>query len=302
MDAVLRIVARAPITHHAANGEVTHAPMVVAQVNGIEARLVLDTGADVHLVTSDFADRLGLDTTPAEDGTDHGGASVKSRELPDVMLSLGGATFELSGVVVIPAFEAFTRMGIDGILSPQNISGTAMAVLDMAPNELLLLDGSDEAIARWLKERSPDLRMLELERDQSEGMVVVKSAIAPNAAVPTLLDSGGKRTEFARAAVPRLAGSPAGKSERLGGGVSGGDFSGADAGAQTLVIGGQRLSVPSLAVREEMHGPPGLVGMDVLRGTILACAADRDRPVFLLVRAAFAASQTSGPRDSSRRQ
>ena len=51
------------------------------------------------------------------------------------------------------------------------------------------------------------------------------------------------------------------------------------AGATTLVVNGVELPVESLAVRETMHDPPGLVGMDVLRGTVLAVAADLSRPV-----------------------
>ena len=37
--------------------------------------------------------------------------------------------------------------------------------------------------------------------------------------------------------------------------------------------------MPSLAVRASMHDPQGLVGMDVLRGTILAVSAELGRPV-----------------------
>lgn len=65
--------------------------------------------------------------------------------------------------------------------------------------------------------------------------------------------------------------------------MSGADVHGVVVGRQTLVVGGRRLAVPALGVRETMHDPQGLIGMDVLRGTIVACAADVARPVFWLV-------------------
>jgi hypothetical protein len=41
-----------------------------------------------------------------------------------------------------------------------------------------------------------------------------------------------------------------------------------------LSIGGVRIPVADLASRDEMDGVQGMVGMDILRGTILACNAD----------------------------
>jgi hypothetical protein len=112
---------------------------------------------------------------------------------------------------------------------------------------------------------------------------VVSAAISPHPDLPTLLDTGGRQTEFSSDAVPGSAG---GASERLGGGVSGADVLGARAGAATLVVAGRELHVPSLAVRTAMHEPRGLVGMDVLRGTVLAVAADPGRPVLWQIPAA----------------
>jgi hypothetical protein len=50
------------------------------------------------------------------------------------------------------------------------------------------------------------------------------------------------------------------------------------AGPQTLVVGGTELPIPDLAVREVTHDVDGLLGMDVLRGTVVAAAADATRP------------------------
>jgi hypothetical protein len=50
---------------------------------------------------------------------------------------------------------------------------------------------------------------------------------------------------------------------------------GLPAGDQVLVVARAKVPVPGFAARREMGYPPGLVGMDVLRGTVLALDADR---------------------------
>ena len=99
-----------------------------------------------------------------------------------------------------------------------------------------------------------------------------------------MLNTGGRRTEFDETVVPGLA---TGDPERLGGGVSGTDVVGLPAGDQVLVVAGAQVPVPGLAVRRGMGYPPGLVGMDVLRGTVLALDADP---------AGFVTWQVDGPR------
>ena len=162
-------------------------------------------------------------------------------------------------------------------MSPQHLHPTAVVVIDLAGDELLLVEGGDDEVAAWLVERSAALETLSLERDPAFTSVVVPAAVRPFAEMPTLLNTGGKRTEFSSAAVPGLGD---GTLERLGGGVSDTDVIGSSGGAQVLAVAGHDVPVEQLAVRETMHDPQGMVGADVLRGTVLACAADRSRRVF----------------------
>jgi hypothetical protein len=46
-----------------------------------------------------------------------------------------------------------------------------------------------------------------------------------------------------------------------------------------LEVAGREVHVAELAVRDVTHDPQGMVGIDVLRGTVLAFSADRSRPV-----------------------
>ena len=241
---------------------------------------MLDTGSEVHLLTKELVDELGLAVEPGEEGTDHSGATIPSWSVEDVELDLGGVGLTLQNTVAIPAPKPFHGWGIGGILSPQHLHPTAVAVIDLVSNELLLVEAADDGARAWLADRHPSLTPLVLPREGTLTSIVVRAAIRPHAEIPTMLNTGGKGTEFAAAAVPgTVAAAPA----RIGGGVGGSDVIGALAGAATLVVAGHELPVESLAVREKMHDPQGLVGMDVLRGTVLAVAADVSRPVLWLI-------------------
>ena len=273
----LRVLATAPITFDGADGSTGHAPLVAGSVGGIDTLLVLDTGSEVHILTKELVDELGLDVEEGEEGIDHSGATMPSWSVADISLGLGGAALTLRDLVSIPAPGPFPAKGIGGILSPQHLHPTAVVVIDLAADELLLVEGDDDEVTAWLAERSPTLDTLTLERDPSFTSVVVPAAVRPFAEMPTLLNTGGRRTEFSRAAVPGLGD---GTLERLGGGVSDTNVIGSSGGAQVLAVAGHDVPVERLAVRETMHDPQGMVGADVLRGTVLACAANRSRRVF----------------------
>ena len=201
---------------------------------------------------------------------------MPSWSVEDVPLSLGALELTLCDAVSIPAPAPFPPKGIGGILSPQHLHPTAVTVVDLVGDELLLVEGDDHEVAIWLGERSPELATLSLERDPEFSSVVVPAAVRPFPELPTLLNTGGRRTEFSKAAVPGLGDELV---ERLGGGVSGADVIGSSGGAQVVVVAGHDVPVARLAVREAMHDPQGMVGADVLRGTVLACGADRGRRV-----------------------
>jgi hypothetical protein len=272
----IRILTRAPITFVAADGSAQHAPLVAGSVGGIETLFVLDTGSEVHILTKELVDRLGLEVEEGEEGVDHSGATMPSWSVEDVPLSLGALELTVGDVVSIPAPAPFPPKGIGGILSPQHLHPAAVTVVDLVGDELLLVEGDDHEVAIWLGERSPELATLSLERDPEFSSVVVPAAVRPFPELPTLLNTGGRRTEFSKAAVPGLGDELV---ERLGGGVSGADVIGSSGGAQVVVVAGHDVPVARLAVRETMHDPQGMVGADVLRGTVLACGADRGRRV-----------------------
>ena len=183
----------------------------------------------------------------------------------------------LRDIVSIPAPAPFPRVGIGGILSPQHLHPTAVVVIDLAADELLLVEGDDDEVAAWLADALPVARdALARARPGVHEHRRARRRTALRRRCRRCLNTGGKRTEFSSAAVPGLGD---GSAERLGGGVSGADVIGSSGGAQVSWSPATRCSSNRLAVRETMHDPQGMVGADVLRGTVLACAADRSRRV-----------------------
>lgn len=262
---------RLPITFASSDGVAVHAPMVRATVRSMEMLFVLDTGSEVHILTRELADQVGLPLSEGEDGTDHAGATMPSWSAGTVEVEAAGVALPLADVVVIPAPAPFPGWGVGGILSPQHLRTDAAAVIDLVDDELLLVAGAAGTFDAWLAQRHPELTLLRLARDGRSPTPVVPAAIAPFDDTAAMLNTGGKHTEFDVTVLPELAPAAVG---RLGAGVSGAEVRGSVIGAQTLVVAGASLPVAELALREGMTYPHALVGMDVLRGTVLTSDAD----------------------------
>ena len=137
----VEILTSVPIAFEGADGAPQHAPLVAGRVGGLDTRLVLDTGSEVHLLTKELVDRLGLAVEEGEEGTDHSGATMPSWTVEDVGLELDALELTLRDVVAIPAPKPFPGWGIGGILSPQHLHPSAWTVVDLVENELVLVEG-----------------------------------------------------------------------------------------------------------------------------------------------------------------
>jgi hypothetical protein len=255
--------------------------LVPATIGAFRTRLILDTGSDVHLLTAELAEAAGLALDALHTGTDHANTELDSWLIGDVPVTIdeaeGEAALLLHDVVSIPAPEAFTRQGIGGALSPQRLHASAFAVIDEVGDDLRLVEGDPRAIREWLLEQRPTSEVLTLERRAGADIPIIDAAIRPFPAVPTLVNTGGRHTEFEPEAVPGLA---AAVLERIGTGVSGAAVMGGRAGRQVLVVAGRRLDVGDLMLREGMGNPPAMIGQDLLRGTVVAVGPDASTPVF----------------------
>lgn len=280
VPATLHVLVDVPITFDTGDGTTVHSPMVAATVRRVATRLILDTGSTDHVLTKELIDRVGVKPSPAEDGTDHAGAAVLSWSVGKLEVRIDRQPFVLRNVVAIAGPPPFAGWGVGGFLSPQHLHPTARVLIDLLNDRLVVVESSEADPDAWLISRVPSLRPIALDRVPGEATVAVPAAIEPFATVPTMLNTGGRQTEFASAAVPSLRGTG---DEHGGTGVGGGRVVGSDAGERVLLVGDARIPLRRLVVRDEMDGPPGLVGEDVLRGTALICSADPDRGVVWLV-------------------
>jgi Aspartyl protease len=266
-----------PITFVGADGQPTHAPMVHATVGGEATRLIVDTGSTDHILSIELANRVGLRAEPGEEGTDSTGASVPSWSLGAVPIEIGHSAYQLANVIAITAPGPFEPRGIGGILSPQHLIPDAWMSLDMAGDRLIAMSGSEADVADWLERRSPDRRLLRLARAEGDTTILVRGAIEPHEDVITLLDTGGKTSDVVASAVPGLTGE---QTESSGRGVGGTEMFGAGVADQVLRVGEAAIPLPRLVVIGEVDGRGILVGMDVLRGTIVTVSGDPALPVF----------------------
>jgi hypothetical protein len=271
----LRTVLELPITFDVGDRQ-THAPMIHAMLAGTPTKLILDTGSTDHILTIELAQQVGLPAEPGEPGTDSTGALVESWTLGEVTVEIADQQLPLRDVVAITAPAPFPGFGIGGIISAQHLRPGTWAVLDLAAERFFLLEGDEPDVTAWLLERTPDLQLLRLERVAGDATILVHAAIEGFDEVVTMLDSGGKRTQFTEAAVHGGSDGPRTTSGR---GVGGGESFGAELRDQTLIVGETSLPLTTLIVSPEMDGRDGLVGMDVLRGTVLTVSGDPHRPV-----------------------
>jgi hypothetical protein len=286
-----RVLLDAPITFRVGD-ELTHAPMFHATIRGVETKLILDTGSTDHILTTELAGQIGLEPRPGEAGTDSIGASVPSWTLGDVPIQVVDQELVLRNVIAISGPEPFEGWGIGGFVSPQHLHPVAWIVLDLAAERLIVVEANKTDVAAWLSLRTPSLQLISLRREAGDPTILVSAAIDPFDPVVTMLDSGGKGTEASASAVPGLAGGPP---HSTGKGVSEGEAFGSAVADQTLMVGEARVPVPHLILRDQMEGRGGLVGMDVLRGTVLTVSADPARPVIWQVPAAGGSAPDDAP-------
>ncbi len=277
----MKVLLDAPITFDVKGGK-THAPMVHAAIGDVPIRLILDTGSTDHMLTAELCDSMGMATESGELGTDSSGGSVPSWRVGEVSIRIGSRTFALRDLVVVSAPEPFRKWDIGGILSPQHLHPAAHVLLDLVADRLVMLDDGPEEddVTAWLSDRFPRLRSLSLEPVERDGTVLVQAAIEPFEPFVTMLDTGARSTYVDAASVPGLKGGPL---RSAGHAIGGGETVGAEVRGQVLRIGDIAMSLDILMGCDTM-GPAGaIIGMDLIRGTVLVVGGPPSRPIRWLV-------------------
>jgi len=122
-------------------------PLIDVLINGQPARLLVDTGASIHLLSETIADKAQLRAGGLATLSDHFGDGSKEDALRGAVITAGDWTLSSDKPVLAKRLpEGFPA---DGLLSPQSISTSGEAlVLDLVHGQLSALPWL-EAEAKW---------------------------------------------------------------------------------------------------------------------------------------------------------
>ncbi len=125
--------------HYEIQGRPFPLPLVSGTIAGRPAMMLVDTGADSHVVAGWLARKLALPMEKLGDvATDHVGRTFASFRIDHPSIALDGwgpLAMQTASAIEVP--EAFERLGIGAIISPQRLDEEGDAtLLDLAKGEL----------------------------------------------------------------------------------------------------------------------------------------------------------------------
>ncbi|MDC0680667.1 retropepsin-like aspartic protease [Sorangium atrum] len=254
-------------------------PLIDAVVAGQPAVLIVDTGASHHVLARWLADELALPLSTAGDvAVDHAGRPLAVSRLENASLALSGwGRVEVSALLVVRMPDVLQRIGIGGILAPQELAGPGRAVvLDL--REGRMTEAPRDEAARTLRARFGEAAIVELARcgGPNQGSGLTARASVEGIDVTLKIDSGASQSSL-------FAVSPAGK--RLSRRATGDRSAYAASGRHTVpVLSGARLRMAGFDAAADIDLLPGerqatcpsdgFAGMDVLRTCVLVLAED----------------------------
>ena len=185
------------------NGRKFPLPLVHGSIAGLSVWMLIDTGANSHVIASWVARKAGLSMRPLGDvGSDHTGRAVSAYtvEHPAVSIDDWGALND-GPMLVTDVPEPIERIGIGAFISPQWLAAAGDAlVLDLANREMRTAgwgEASEALDARPGQELAP--RGVRLCRDDAsaiKGLAFVLRASVDGHGVDLLLDTGAHRTDL----------------------------------------------------------------------------------------------------------
>jgi predicted aspartyl protease len=223
------------------NGRKFPLPLVHGTVSGEPLWMLVDTGANSHVIASWVARKVGLLMHPLGDvGSDHTGRAVSAYTVEHPAVAIDGWGPLVDGpMLVTDVPEPIERIGIGAFVSPQWLATAGDGVvLDLPAQQMYTAPWTEAAQmldARAGAEIAP--RGARLCRDDAsaiKGLAFVLRASVDGHGVDLLLDTGAHRTDL-------LSTSPAGK----------------------------QLADRATPSREQMYAASGLVRTSLVRATAL---------------------------------
>ena len=255
------------------NGRNFPLPVVHGTVGGHPTWMLVDTGANSHVVAGWFARQIGMKLSKLGDvGTDHVGRTIATYrvEHPAVVIEQWGPLAEGPMLVTdVPAL--IEKLGIGAFISPQRLTEEGDAVvLDLAGAEMRAawFDDAERALGtRGLALVGPGARLCEDTASPIQGLAYVLRGMVEGIAVDLLVDTGAQRSDI-------LAGSAAGKALGPRTVANKDQMFGASGRLQSRTVKGARMVVSDVTLTSDVDLLPGVpdpycprdgvVSMDVL--------------------------------------
>ena len=194
----VRILLEVPITYDV-GGETTHAPMVAARIGAATTKLILDTGSTDHVLDHRLAQR-GRARSPCRASPASITPALRSRRGASATSALRDRRHARSRWPTrspSPGRRRSSGWGVGGFLSPQHLHPDA--AVSHRPRR------ASAPARRWRRGRrsrpgsmtgGPAWCVSTLARDAGDPTPVVAAAIEPFAPGATMLNTGGRTTEF----------------------------------------------------------------------------------------------------------
>jgi predicted aspartyl protease len=260
-------------------------PLVHGTVGGQATWMLVDTGANSHVIAGWLARKVGLQMKRLGDvGTDHVGRLIPTYrvEHPGVIIDGWGPVGE-GPMLVTDVPEAIARLGIGAFISPQSLGEGSAVVLDFPAHEMRLAAYAEADIALAGDGRgralSPSGGVACVDSESPiQGLAYVIPATIEGQNVTLLIDSGAQRTDL-------LVGSRAGRSLYPRSEPSRDQMFAASGRIRTRTLKGAHVSVGDWALRADVDLMPGsadpfcprdgVVSMDVLASCVLVLGPGR---------------------------
>lgn len=260
-------------------------PVVRGTIAGRPTLMLVDTGANSHIITGWLARELGLPMKAlGEIGADHVGKAIATYRIDDPKMTIEGwGSLSAGPALATEVPDVIEKLGIGAFVSPQRLDEEGDAVvLDLAGGELRSA-WWDEAYAELAERGAPlaaerDVAVCEERDGPVRGLAFVLSAAVDAHRVSLLVDTGAQRSDvFTSTAVGQrlLAQSTSNKEAMY---TASGRISG-------RVRRGARVEAGSFAITTDVdlvHGAAdrscprdGVLAMDVLRSCALLMGRSR---------------------------
>jgi hypothetical protein len=261
------------------NGRAFPLPLLHGTVSGEPVWMLVDTGANSHVIASWVARKARMTLRPlGHVGSDHTGRSMTAYAVdhPNMAIDGWGALAD-APMLVADVPEAIAGIGIGAFVSPQWLAGDAEGiVLDLGAREMRSAPWDDAASKIGARGGFPlapgGARLCESRGGSIQGVSFVLSAIVDGRNVDLLLDTGAQRTDLlsASAAGELLVGRSAPSREQM---------YAASGLVQARLVRSAHLRVGGWAVTTDIDLVPGaadpacprdgVVSMDALSSCIL---------------------------------